>query len=138
MAREDRRKRLEAESERKRLGATEVRIPKDADDFEEVCAEWMRKTGYQNAKRTPKGPDGGIDVIAKDAVAQAKMYSNKKVTAEEVRALIGSKVQMKKKKALLFTYGPGFTQEAVLIARQTQVQLYQLDVDGRKFREIKG
>ena len=123
-------------SERIRLGSTKVRIPKDADDFEEVCAEWMRKSGYPNAKRTPKGPDGGIDVIAKDAVAQAKMYSNKKVTAEEVRALIGSKVQMKKKNALLFTYGPGYTQEAVRIARQTQVLLYQLDVDGRKFRLV--
>ena len=123
-------------SERIRLGATKVRIPKDADDFEEVCAEWMRKTGYPSAKRTPKGPDGGIDVTAKDAVAQAKMYGNKKVTAEEVRALIGSKVQMKKKKALFFTYGPGYTPESVRIARQTQVLLYQLDVDGLKFRKI--
>lgn len=121
-----------------RLGLTKARIPRDADDFEEVCAEWMRKTGYPNAKRTPKGPDGGIDVIAKDAVAQAKMYSNKKVTADEVRALIGSKVQMKKKEALLFTYGPGFTREAVQIARETQVQLYQLDVSRSIFREVKG
>lgn len=123
-------------SERIRLGSTKVRIPKDADDFEEVCAEWMRKSGYPNAKRTPKGPDGGIDVIDKDAVAQVKMYSNKKVTAEEVRALIGSKVQMEKKKALFFTYGPGYTPESVRIARQTQVLLYQLDVDGLKFRKI--
>ena len=136
MAHENRRKRLGAEADRIRLGATKVRIPKDADDFEEVCAEWMRKTGYPNAKRTPKGPDGGIDVIAKDAVAQAKMYSNKKVTAEEVRALIGSKVQMKKNKALFFTYGPGYTEESVKLAEQTKVLLYQLDVDRRTFRQV--
>lgn len=120
-----------------RLGLTKARIPKDADDFEEVCAEWMRKTGYPDAKRTPKGPDGGVDVVSSEAVAQAKMYSNKKVTGEEVRALIGSRVALKKEKAIFFTYGPGYTDDAIRTSIRTKTILYWLDVDKREFRRIR-
>ena len=119
-----------------RLGLTKTRIPRDADDFEEVCAEWMRETGYPDAKRTPKGPDGGIDVVSFQAVAQAKMYRNKKVTGEEVRALVGSRVALKKEKAIFFTYGPGYTDDAIRTAITTKTLLYWLDVDKREFRKI--
>ena len=113
-----------------------ARIPRDADDFETVCAEWMKKAGFVDVERTPKGPDGGIDTIASDAVGQAKFHPSQKVTGESVRALVGSKVQRKKKRALFFHYGPGYTPDAIEAARSTGVELYQLDVDKRRFKRI--
>jgi len=41
----------------------DARIPRDADDFETVCAEWMQMAGFSGVQRTPKGPDGGVDVV---------------------------------------------------------------------------
>jgi len=113
-----------------------ARIPRDADDFETVCAEWMKKAGFSNVERTPKGPDGGIDTIASDAVGQAKFHPSQKVTGESVRALVGSKIERKKKRALFFHYGPGYTPDAIAAARKTGVELYQLDVDKRRFKRI--
>jgi len=113
-----------------------ARIPKHADDFEEVCAEWMRSAGYKGARRTAKGPDGGADVVASSAVAQCKMYSAKKVTAEEVRALAGTRQEYGKKLALFFIYGLGYTEDAIRAAKKTQVQLFQLDVDMRIFKRV--
>jgi len=113
-----------------------ARIPRDADDFETVCAEWMKKAGFSNVERTPKGPDGGIDTIASDAVGQAKFHPSQKVTGESVRALVGSKVERKKKRALFFHYGPGYTPDAIEAARGTGVELYQLDVETRRFKRI--
>ena len=113
-----------------------ARIPRDADDFETVCAEWMKKAGFVDVERTPKGPDGGIDTIASDAVGQAKFHPSQKVTGESVRALVGSKIERKKKRALFFHYGPGYTPDAIEAARKTGVELYQLDVDKRRFKRI--
>ena len=113
-----------------------ARIPRDADDFETVCAEWMKKAGFSNVERTPKGPDGGIDVIASDAVGQAKFHPSQKVTGESVRALVGSKVERKKKRALFFHYGPGYTPDAIEAARNTGVELYQLNVETLRFKRI--
>ncbi len=113
-----------------------ARIPRDADDFETVCAEWMKKAGFSNVERTPKGPDGGVDTIASNAVGQAKFHPSQKVTGESVRALVGSKVERNKKRALFFHYGPGYTPDAIEAARSTGVELYQLDVDKRRFKRI--
>jgi hypothetical protein len=113
-----------------------ARIPRDADDFETVCAEWMESAGFSEVARTPKGPDGGIDVIASNAVGQAKFHPSQKVTGESVRALVGSRVEREKSRALFFHYGPGYTPAAIEAARSTGVELYQLDVDRRRFKRI--
>ena len=96
----------------------------------------MKKAGFVDVERTPKGPDGGIDTIASDAVGQAKFHPSQKVTGESVRALVGSKIERKKKRALFFHYGPGYTPDAIEAARKTGVELYQLDVDKRRFKRI--
>jgi hypothetical protein len=111
-------------------------MPKTADDFEMVCVEWMRKGAFPDAERTPKGPDGGIDALASDAVGQAKFHPSQKVTAESVRALAGSKLEWRKKRALFFHYGPGYTPDAIEAANKTRVELYNLDVDTRRFKKI--
>ena len=49
-------------------------MPRDADDFESVAAEWMLGVGFSNVRKTPLGPDGGVDAIADGTVAQAKFH----------------------------------------------------------------
>ncbi|PWD51248.1 hypothetical protein C8046_11875 [Serinibacter arcticus] len=42
---------------------------------EEMAAHHMRRLGHPDARATPVGPDGGIDVRARSAIAQVKMES---------------------------------------------------------------
>ncbi len=113
------------------------RIPKDADDFESVCSEWMKRNGYPDAKRTAKGPDGGVDVVSARAVAQSKFHPSQKVGAPDVQALVGSRVQLKKQSALFFNYGLGYTDQAIVAARETKVLLYRLNVDKSSFELVE-
>lgn len=46
-----------------------IRTPHDA---EQAAAAWMRVMGFPDAAATPVGPDEGIDVTAREAVAQVK------------------------------------------------------------------
>lgn len=48
-----------------------LRSPLEA---EEAAAEWLRWFGFEDAKATGAGADGGIDVRAKSMVAQVKMH----------------------------------------------------------------
>lgn len=48
-----------------------IRSPWEA---EEVAAEWLRWFGFDDAKSTGVGPDGGVDVRGKALVAQVKMH----------------------------------------------------------------
>jgi len=113
-----------------------ARIPKDADDFEEVCAEFSRLI-FKDARRTPKGPDGGVDVLGNNMVGQAKFHPSKKVVGHDVVALAGSRQRNKKKFALFFHYGPGYSPDAIEAARDTDVILFSLDVDKSRFVRVR-
>ena len=138
-ARDEKRKRQEAIKKSKEVvKSSRCRIPKDADDFEEVCAEWMRRNGFPDAQKTPKGPDGGIDVLSADAVAQSKFHPSSKVSAPDIQALAGSRQQHRRRIAVFFHYGPGYSDQAIEAARMTRVRLYQLDVGSRSMKLISG
>lgn len=77
-----------------------------------------------------------IDVIAADAVGQAKFHPGNKVVPQAVRALVGSMVEHGKNQALFFHYGPGYTPDAISAARSTGVVLYQLNVDSQRFELV--
>lgn len=113
-----------------------TRMPQDADDFESVCAEFSRRIGYTDAVRTPKGPDGGVDVFAKGMVGQCKFHSSAKIRGEDIRALAGSRLERKANDALFFAYGPGYTDDAISAAKATGVQLYLLDAHTQSMKRI--
>jgi hypothetical protein len=113
-----------------------ARMPEDADDFEEVCAEFSRLI-FEDARRTPKGPDGGVDVLGKDMVGQAKFHPSKKVVGHDVVALAGSRQRNKKKFGLFFHYGPGYSPDAIEAARETDVILFSLDVKKMRFIRVQ-
>lgn len=50
------------------------RFCRSPEDFEQAAMDWMRVWGFSRVRRTPPGPDGGIDVESDEAVAQVKAY----------------------------------------------------------------
>jgi len=48
----------------------------DDREAEEMAARWLRRFGHTDAVVTPPGPDNGIDVAARGAVAQIKLWRN--------------------------------------------------------------
>ena len=110
-----------------------ARVPQNADDFESVCEEWLRANGI-DAKRTAKGPDGGLDVIGPNLAAQCKMFASGKVGSPDIQKLHGAAAEAKKTRKLVFTYGEGFTPQAVESARKLGVELWRFDPDRQTFR----
>lgn len=115
-----------------RSAAVQVRPPRDADDFETVAAEWLRSQGF-NAKRTPKGPDGGLDVVGSGVAGQCKFHPSSKVGSPDIQRLYGA--SQGHGKAVFFHYGPGYTDAAVTEARRLGVERWEFDADRRTFRQ---
>jgi hypothetical protein len=116
--------------------SVKVRIPKTAQDFEVVCCEFLTEIGCEDAALTRSGPDGGVDVVSSELIAQAKFHPSQKITVEVVRALAGSRLQFGKEHAFLFHYGPGFTRDAIAAANKLNILLFELDVDNKCFRIV--
>ncbi len=55
-------------------GRPRARMIRSPQEAEEVAAEWLRWFGFEDAKATGAGADGGVDVRAKSMVAQVKMH----------------------------------------------------------------
>jgi len=112
-----------------------ARMPRDADDFESASAEWVQSCGV-NARRTPKGPDGGLDLIGPSFAGQCKFHPSNKVGAPDVQQLAGAARQAQKTDMAFFHYGPGYTPAAIEAARSLGVQLWEMDVDQHTFRKV--
>jgi len=112
-----------------------ARVPRDADDFESVCAEWLQRCGV-NAARTAKGPDGGLDIVGPQHAAQCKFHPSNKVGAPEIQQLAGAAAQARKTEMAFFHYGPGYTDAAVTAAKQLGITLWVFDADRVQFRRV--
>lgn len=55
-------------------GRPEPRMIRSALEAEDRAAEWLRWFGFEDAKSTGAGADGGVDVRGKSMVAQVKMH----------------------------------------------------------------
>lgn len=88
---------------------------------EELAAEHMRQLGFTDARRTPPGIDGGIDVASTAAVAQVKHQASP-VGGPVVQQLRGAAHGVEH--ALFYASG-GFTSAAVGIADSTVVALFE-------------
>lgn len=88
------------------------RAPKDAREFELICANWMQLWGEVDAKATQFSGDGGIDVVSSNFAAQVKFYANSPVGRPEVQALYGAASGHGLQPAF-FAYSNGYTNEAL-------------------------
>jgi hypothetical protein len=88
----------------------------------------MRYLGFADASILPgHGPDGGVDVIAASAVAQVKATVGN--VGRPIVQQISGIAQFEGKQALCFSTG-GYTDEAIVWAKNAGVALYELDLAG--------
>jgi uncharacterized protein (DUF2267 family) len=94
-------------------------------DAEVAAAEFMRTIGFADAKRTPSGADGGIDVIAAGAVAQVKTHM-KPIGRPDLQRLCG----VAKGRTMLFFSLEGYTPEARKWGDLEGMALFRFDYQG--------
>ncbi|MFD6611408.1 restriction endonuclease [Micromonospora chalcea] len=101
----------------------------DYREAEKMAAAWLRRFGYKDAEVTPTGQDGGIDVAARGAVAQVKLWHTKRVGISEVQRLAGL---TKLGQRPFFFARSGYTKQAEDWASDPahRVALFELEGDG--------
>lgn len=105
-------------------GARTIRSP---DDAEQVAAEWMRHLGFTDARCTPTGTDGGVDVRSQGAVAQVKAQLTP-VGRPELQALYG--VARSEGRRPLFFSLMSYTAAALTWADEVGMALFRFDHAG--------
>ncbi|WP_324273621.1 restriction endonuclease [Blastococcus brunescens] len=95
---------------------------------EENAAAWMRWWGFADARVTPTGADGGIDVLATTAIAQVK-FKAAQVGRPDVQRLAGARGSANNRAILFFT-GIGFTKPAVEYADRERIALFEYAMSG--------
>lgn len=103
------------------------RLVKGADAAEDYAAEVLRALGYADARRTPKGVDGGIDVVADGLVAQVK-FEGLPTGRPAVQAIYGI-AQLERAAAVFFSLA-GYTPQALDWADRAQVACLEFEADG--------
>lgn len=94
----------------------------------EALAAWhMKKLGFDDAQLTAAGADGGLDVVAKSAVAQVKHYTGSPTGAPAVQQLRGAGIGVD---WALFYALSGYTRAALDFAESANVALFKYDTEG--------
>ncbi|MFD5576822.1 restriction endonuclease [Streptomyces pseudogriseolus] len=108
-------------------GSYHPRVIRTWQDAELAAVDHMRGLGFADARVTGAGADGGIDVFARDAVAQVKHHSQP-IGVGPVRELRGV---ADAHQHLLFYASGGYTAAARQFADERKVALYSLAESGR-------
>lgn len=95
--------------------------PESPEEAEELAARWMVYLGYTDATCTGRGPDGGVDVVSGDAIAQVKHW-RKPVPLEVIQRTSGI-AHAEGKQSVIFSTG-GYTLQAEQWATRCQVPLF--------------
>lgn len=102
-----------------------VRTPLEA---ERLSAEYMRWLGFTGVRLTATGPDGGVDVVAHEALAQVKAEM-RPAGRPAIQSIYGL-ASLEGKHALFFSLS-GYTREAMSFATRAGVALFTYDRRGR-------
>ncbi|WP_136975276.1 restriction endonuclease [Streptomyces californicus] len=109
-------------STRSPQGSFHTRSIRTWQDAELAAADHMRSLGFTDARVTGAGADGGIDVVARDAVAQVKHYSQP-IGVGPIRELRGV---ADSHHHLLFYASGGYTASARQFADEREVALFSI------------
>jgi hypothetical protein len=96
-------------------------------DAEVVAAVWMRWLGHRDARKTPSGADGGVDVISETALAQVKHLA-KPVSRPELQKLVGA--DERAGRALYFFSSAGYTRQSLEMADRMGIACFSLRSSG--------
>lgn len=107
----------------------------DPYEFQDLVAALLRAMGYYTTFVAPKGPDGGVDIIANPdplgisgprLMVQVKHWSNTKVPVQVVRELAG--VMESSDGGLVVTSG-GFTRDALVESQKLSKRIRLINFD---------
>ncbi len=101
-------------------------IPADWSTVEDLAAEHLRTVGFDDARRTGAGRDGGIDVVGTGVVAQVKMQALP-VGSPVVRQLRGARPDAG---TWVFYSTSGYSRPAVEDAEDLDVALFAISRTG--------
>lgn len=105
-------------------------------EFQDLAAALLRAMGYHTPFVAPRGPDGGVDIIAyRDPLGmtaprlkvQVKHKPNSSIPPADIRALIG--VSNRQDEAGLFITSGRFSAEAMRVARESNNHCELIDLD---------
>jgi len=102
-------------------------VIRSPDDAEQAAAAWMRQLGFDDARCTGAGADGGVDVRSRGAVAQVKAQLTP-VGRPELQALYG--VARSEGRAPLFFSLMAYTAAALAWADEVEMALFRFDHAG--------
>ncbi|WP_454044686.1 restriction endonuclease [Cellulosimicrobium sp. Marseille-Q8652] len=98
------------------------------DDAEHLAAGYMQWLGLDDARVTPRGADGGIDVRSSRAIAQVKYRSN--ITGRpDLQRLFGARGHASHLDLFFFAY-VGYSGQALQYAGDVGMLLFEYDVTG--------
>lgn len=89
----------------------------------------MQHAGFNDARVTQGGADGGVDVISRSAVAQVK-FEARQVSRPQLQTFIGATVRHGERARLYFT-GTGYSANALDYASAMRIALFTYELDGR-------
>lgn len=92
------------------------------------AATRMRELGFSDAHAVPAGPDGGIDVVARNAVAQVK-WRSELAGRPQLQQLFGARAG-DVHKTMLFFVTSGYSGQALEFANRTGMCLFRYDPTG--------
>ena len=95
-------------------------------DAEKLARDYMRTIGFADARLTPPGPDGGIDVVSIEAVAQVKWHVAQ-IGSPELQALFG--IAALQGKAALF-FAKKYSAEALKWGTKSKMALFRFKPSG--------
>lgn len=95
---------------------------------EQMAAAAMRAMGFPDARETPVGPDGGVDVRSRAAIAQVK-FRGAQTPRSDVQRVAGARGR-DQHLALFFFSASGYSSHAIEYAADMDVALFTYDPTG--------
>ena len=106
-------------------------LPRHMDSWQAAEAnavDWLRWFGYPDARGTGPGADGGVDVLADDALGQVK-YRASGVGRPDLQRLFGARGS-RLHQALFFFTGGDYSPQALAYADAERIALFQYSLTG--------
>ena len=98
-------------------------------DAEQLAADWLVYLGYEDARLTGSGPDGGVDVRSARAVAQVK-FKAAQIGAPDLQRRFGAR-GASWEQDLFFFSGTTFSAKALAYAEEHEISLFTYDLTAR-------
>src|SRR5699024_7579764 len=92
------------------------------------AARWMQYWGFNDARVTQGGADGGVHLVSTSALAQVKFEAHQ-VGTPTLQRLVGARRNHFHKKLIFFS-GAGYARPAVEYANEMSIALFKYDLLG--------